>query len=145
MFNVTCSLWRVCNPFLSSLSFLLTQHLHLCLQNSYHCPRGRQERDEWGGRGSSSLLTPNCLFLRKWRDLGARPDSGSLGHLAILKVSLCLCLVVSDSLVTLGCSLPGSSVHGDSPGKDSGVGCHALLQGIFLTQVSHIAGGFFTV
>ena len=28
----------------------------------------------------------------------------------------------------------GSSVHGDSPGKNSGVGCHALLQGIFPTQ-----------
>ena len=27
-----------------------------------------------------------------------------------------------------------SSVHGDSPGKNAGVGCHALLQGIFLTQ-----------
>ena len=24
---------------------------------------------------------------------------------------------------------PGSSVHGDSPGKNTGVGCHALLQG----------------
>ena len=37
----------------------------------------------------------------------------------------------------------------DSPGKNSGVGCHAFLQGIFLTQglnpVSHIAGRFFTV
>ena len=31
----------------------------------------------------------------------------------------------------MGCSLPGSSVHGDSPGKKTGVGCHALLQGIF--------------
>ena len=31
-------------------------------------------------------------------------------------------------------ALPGSSVHGDSPGKDTGLGCHALLQGIFLTQ-----------
>ena len=28
----------------------------------------------------------------------------------------------------------GYSVHGDSPGKNTGVGCHALLQGIFLTQ-----------
>ena len=27
--------------------------------------------------------------------------------------------------------LPGSSVHGDSPGKNSGVGCHASLQGTF--------------
>ena len=31
-------------------------------------------------------------------------------------------------------SPPGSSVHGDSPGKNTGVGCHALLQGIFATQ-----------
>ena len=31
-------------------------------------------------------------------------------------------------------SPPGSSVHGDSPGKNTGVGCHARLQGIFLTQ-----------
>ena len=46
---------------------------------------------------------------------------------------------------------PGSSVRGDSPGKRTGVGCHALLQGIFPTQGSnphflhllHRAGGFF--
>ena len=31
-------------------------------------------------------------------------------------------------------SPPGSSVHGDSPGKNTGVGCHFLLQGIFLIQ-----------
>ena len=31
-------------------------------------------------------------------------------------------------------SPPGFSVPGDSPGKNTGVGCHALLQGIFLTQ-----------
>ena len=31
-------------------------------------------------------------------------------------------------------SPPGSSVHGDSPGENTGVGSHALLQGIFLTQ-----------
>ena len=31
-------------------------------------------------------------------------------------------------------SLLGSSVRGDSPGKNTGVGCHALLQGIFPTQ-----------
>ena len=28
----------------------------------------------------------------------------------------------------MDCSPPGSSVHGDSPGKNTGVGCHALLQ-----------------
>ena len=30
--------------------------------------------------------------------------------------------------------LPGSSVHGDSPCKNTGVGFHALLQGILATQ-----------
>ena len=34
----------------------------------------------------------------------------------------------------MDCSLPGSSVHEDSLGKNTGVGCQFLLQGIFLTQ-----------
>ena len=37
----------------------------------------------------------------------------------------------------MDCSPPGSSVHGDSPGKNTGVGCHFLLQGIFPTQESN--------
>ena len=31
----------------------------------------------------------------------------------------------------------GSSVHGESPGENTEVGCHALLQGIFPTQGSN--------
>ena len=38
---------------------------------------------------------------------------------------------------SLDCSLPGSSVREDSPGKNTGVGCHDLLQGIFPTQGSN--------
>ena len=42
-----------------------------------------------------------------------------------------LCLV-AQSCPTLcnpmDCSLPGCSVHGDTPGKNTGVGCLALLQ-----------------
>jgi len=34
----------------------------------------------------------------------------------------------------MDCRLPGFSVHKDFPGKNTGVGCHALLQGIFPTQ-----------
>ena len=49
----------------------------------------------------------------------------------------------------MDCSVPGSSVHEDSPGKNTGTDCHALLQGIFptqdRTQFSQIAGGFFTL
>ena len=50
----------------------------------------------------------------------------------------------------MDCSPPGSPIHGDSPGKNTGVGCHVLLQEIFPTQgsnsgLSRITGGFFTV
>ena len=44
------------------------------------------------------------------------------------------CLTLCDPM---DCSPPGSSVHEDSPGKNTGVGCHALLQGIFPTQGSN--------
>ena len=36
---------------------------------------------------------------------------------------------MSDSYDPVESSLPGSSVHGDFPGKNTGVGCHSLLQG----------------
>ena len=61
--------------------------------------------------------------------------------------SLQLCQTLCDPM---DCNLPCFSVHGDSPGKNIGVGCHALLQGIFLTQGSKslkspaLAGRFFT-
>ena len=42
--------------------------------------------------------------------------------------SLLLPLFLCDHLA---CSPPGSSVNGDFPGKNTGVGCHFLLQGIF--------------
>ena len=49
---------------------------------------------------------------------------------------ICCCSVVQSCLTLcnpMDCSLPGSSVHGDSPGKNTGVGSHFFLQ-IFLTQ-----------
>ena len=44
------------------------------------------------------------------------------------------CLTLCDPM---DCSPPGSSVHGDSPGKNTGVGCHFLLWGIFPAQGSN--------
>ena len=38
----------------------------------------------------------------------------------------------------MDCSLPGSSVHGIFPGNGTGMDCHFLLQGIFLTQGSNL-------
>ena len=51
-----------------------------------------------------------------------------------------LCAKLFQSCPTLcnpmGCSLPGS-LSMAFPGKNTGVGCHTLLQGIFLTQGSN--------
>ena len=57
-----------------------------------------------------------------------------------------LCLTLCDPV---DYSLPGSSVHWDSPRKNTRLGCHFLLQGIFPTQrlkpdLPH-PGRFFTV
>ena len=54
----------------------------------------------------------------------------------------CVFQMCSSCLVAQSCpalcnsmdySLAGPSVHGNSPGKNTGVGCHAILQGIFPT------------
>ena len=53
---------------------------------------------------------------------------------------MCVCLVAQSCPThfnPMDCSPPGSSVHGDSLGKNPGVGCQALLQGIFSTQGSN--------
>ena len=48
----------------------------------------------------------------------------TLGDVLCLVTQLCLTLCNPRDF-----SPPGSSVHGDSPGKNTGVGCHFLLQG----------------
>ena len=52
-----------------------------------------------------------------------------------------VCLVAQPCLMLfdpMDCSLLGSSIHGASPGKNTGVGCYALLQGVFSTQGSNL-------
>ena len=59
------------------------------------------------------------------------------------------CSAVSDSFDPMDCSLLSLLCPTDFPGKNTGVGSHSLLQGIFPTQGSNpgllIAGRFFTV
>ena len=59
-----------------------------------------------------------------------------LGTLLILCVCVCVCVcacAVTQSYLIFGnamdCSPRGSSVHGNFPGKNTGVGCYFLLQG----------------
>ena len=67
-------------------------------------------------------------------------QQGKWWHYSMLVFFHVLCLV-TQSFPTLfdptGYSPPGSSVHGDSPGKNTRVGCHALLQEIFPNQGSN--------
>ena len=58
--------------------------------------------------------------------------------LQIYQYFLCVLCLVAQSCLTLcdpmDCSPQGLSVHGDSPGKNTELGCHSLIQGIFPTQ-----------
>ena len=50
-------------------------------------------------------------------------------------VCACVCVQSCPTLWDpMDCSPPSSSVHEASPGKNTSVGCHFLLQGIFPTQ-----------
>ena len=73
------------------------------------------------------------------------PTSLPCHHFAVL----CLVAQSCPTLCNPMKCMPGSSVHGDSSGKNSGVSCHVLLQGSFQprdrTQVSRIAGRLFTI
>ena len=50
---------------------------------------------------------------------------------AVLCLVFQLCLILCDPM---DYSPPGSSIHGNSPGKNTKVDCHTLLQGILPTQ-----------
>ena len=80
---------------------------------------------EWSGLGE-----PLVSFENSW------PLGWSLNSFSIQSLNICvvLCLVAQLCLTLcdpMGCRLSGPSIHRDSSGKNTGVGCHALLQGIF--------------
>ena len=52
--------------------------------------------------------------------------------------AVCVCSVGSDSLQLHGLKLTRILCPWDFPGKNVGVGCHFLLQGIFPTQGSNL-------
>ena len=99
------------------------------------------------------VKTFRCLFCVEYisgfsflGDLEITLQKEALWPRKVLKLSLQICVqsllcLVTQSCPTLCdpmiCNTPGSSVYGDSPGKNTGVGCHALFQGIFPTQGSN--------
>ena len=61
----------------------------------------------------------------------AEPRGKPICECAVLCVVTQLCQTLCDPINS---GPPGSSVRGDSSGRNTGVGCHALLQGIFPTR-----------
>ena len=76
----------------------------------------------------SNAFSNTCRWQVRWKtDFICRPTSR-------------MCLVVQSCLTLcdpMSCGPPGSSIQGDSPGNNTGVGCHAFLQRIFPTQGSN--------
>ena len=52
--------------------------------------------------------------------------SGNVHGTTILFLKMCLVAQLCLNFQHIDCSLPSSSCHGDSPDKNTGVGCHAL-------------------
>ena len=93
-----------------------------------------------GAQESTSLSAPLLHLLLLVNKSCSKDVSTQASFSWLLITNMCVC-AQSLSCVWLcspvDCSPPGSSVHGDSLGQNSGVGCHALLQGIFPTQGSN--------
>ena len=80
-------------------------------------------------------IQDQCIFLVKWDISIVFPWLNMLELRILLVRVLCLVAQLCPTLCDpMDCSPPGSSVHGNSPGKNTGVGCLALLQEIFPTQ-----------
>ena len=83
-----------------------------------------------------------CHFLLQGIFPTQQPNQCLLGlqHWHLFFIAACMLAKLLQSCPTLcdpmDCSPAGSSVHGNAPGKNTGVGCHFLSQGIFPTQGS---------
>ena len=66
-------------------------------------------------------------FLYLWKGLYFASHCWAKREGKVIQLRLTLCC-------PMDCSLPGSSVHGGFPGKNTGVSCHFLLHGIVPTQ-----------
>ena len=85
------------------------------------------------GPSWKQILSPSqahsCLYklMRDWPVW----DHELLSLGLIYYVAMCLVVHLCPTVTPWTVALPGSSVHGDSPAKNTGVGCHYFLQGIF--------------
>ena len=93
---------------------------------------------------NSGSITNTCIHVLPSQNL--RKEMRYIVKYISLYILLCVFVCVGLCSVAqscptrdiMDCRPPGSSVHGDFPGKKTGVGCHFLLYGIFWTQRSNL-------
>ena len=74
---------------------------------------------------------------KQTRDTFKQPGERMEATLNQILQGMCLVVQLCPALCDpMDCSPPGSSLHGDSAGKNTGMGCHDLFQRIFSTQGS---------
>ena len=123
------SLWYS-DMIFSNLSTLRTVG-HARMLNFLHPEQSemKQSSAKWAFKESCALLHPYQHLIKIPQDYC---------FFSNIFLSACVCAKLLQSCLTLcnpmDSSPLGFSVHGNSPGKNNGVGCHALLQGTFQTR-----------
>ena len=130
-------LFKHCSAVLSCFS-----HVRLCVtlctaaHNRLLCPCGFSRQEYCSGLpcpalGDSQPRDQTCVSCITGRFFTAELPRRPPFQDAVLYLVAYSCLTLCDPMT---CSLPESSVHGDSPGKNTGVVYQTLLQEIFPTQ-----------
>ena len=87
------------------------------------------KRSYWGNKEEKIFISTNDIQNGYWEIMTSKKltcdNAYNVAH---------MCSVMCDSLLPRDYSPSGSSIHGIFQGKNTGVGCHSLLQGIFPTQ-----------
>ena len=117
----------------------ISHAIHKWWENSFGWCLNKTGRKKRYQRWCQAGKQPPCSS--SWREVREASLHQSMEICVCIYMCVCVCVcvcLVAQLCPTLcdsmDCSPPGTSVHGDSPGKNTGMGCHTLLQGIFPTQ-----------
>ena len=111
----------------------MVRHSCYTMQHTLATEQNEGTRLYWSDGTASGHAVDRCGERKRIGDAHSGTCSVSVCH-AVLCLVTRLCLTLRNPM---DCNPPGTSVRGDSPGKNTGVGCHALLQGIFPTPGSN--------
>ena len=113
------------------------KHLHMCIIFPVSSPKSLLPAMSIKNLFSPSSALPKFVYI----SVTVLLNSSDLFTCFLHTRKLLRASLIAQSCLTLcnpmDCSPPGFSVQGIFPGKNTGLGCHFLLQGIFPTQGSN--------